>query len=320
MLVEKQGPFSRSVGLDVASVPSLAQRLNAVRAEVTYVQKSSRIDGKFNAVSHGEVLRKVRASSVKHGIVWWPESTVVLHREIVHTTTRKGDERLVFWTQCAVTFRVESVDDAEDFRLVQVVADGMDDQDKGAGKASTYADKTMMVRFFNLESGDDPDFDERDLTPQIDADRRAFIDRVAELAALIEPSDPDSVIVSMLGYVSEKFTRSIKSVLGVPNQLFPELISMLETKAGVKKPEKKGPAKKPTDAFVPPEERSDMDRRWLSIVHIIETAGVATAEAGFALDAWLADHEWTRSSLDDDALFGIITSAAKKQNWKSLEK
>ena len=56
--------------------------------------------------------------------------------------------------------RFVNVDDAADFIEVATAGYGIDDQDKGPGKAISYAVKYALLKTLGLESGDDPDEDQ----------------------------------------------------------------------------------------------------------------------------------------------------------------
>lgn len=60
-------------------------------------------------------------------------------------------------TTLDVTYRIQNIDDKEDYALVVSTGTAADTQDKGIGKAMTYAYKYMAMRTFAIESGADPD-------------------------------------------------------------------------------------------------------------------------------------------------------------------
>ena len=60
-------------------------------------------------------------------------------------------------THCHVKYLPVNVDDPGDYIEVASCGDGADTQDKGSGKAMTYAYKYMWLRTFSLPTGEDPD-------------------------------------------------------------------------------------------------------------------------------------------------------------------
>ena len=132
-----------------AEVPerSLLQRLAAVQGEVDYIQKEKKAGMKYSIVSHDAVTAKVRPLMVKHGVLYYP----------VHATIEQVGNR----TQMAMTIRFVSIDDRTDFIDVVSAGYGIDDQDKGPGKAISYSVKYALLKTLGLESGDDPDEDQQ---------------------------------------------------------------------------------------------------------------------------------------------------------------
>lgn len=128
---------------------SLSERLHAVMEDVTYVQKNKVIDGKYSVVTHDQVTSKLRPAMVKHGVLGRPES---------FETTQNGNR-----TELTGFYIFESVDDKSDYIAVPMVGYGIDNQDKGPGKALSYAVKMALLKTFMLETGDgeDPDTDQK---------------------------------------------------------------------------------------------------------------------------------------------------------------
>src|SRR6185369_12739279 len=122
------------------------QRLNAAPQEVDYVQKEKRQGMRYSIVSHDAVTAKVRPVLVKHGVLYYPMALAF--------------EQVGNRTQCAMTVRFVSIDDPDDRIDVPSFGYGIDDQDKGPGKAMSYAVKYALLKALGMETGDDPDFDQ----------------------------------------------------------------------------------------------------------------------------------------------------------------
>jgi hypothetical protein len=122
---------------------TLLQRINAVQREVDYVQKEKKQGMRYSIVSHDAVTAKVRPLMVKHGVVYYP-----LEIDLAQVGNR---------TQARMIVRFVSIDDAADFIDVVSAGYGIDDQDKGPGKAISYSVKYALLKCLGLESGDDPD-------------------------------------------------------------------------------------------------------------------------------------------------------------------
>ena len=150
------------------SAPTLLQRINAVQKECDYIQKEKKHGMRYSIVSHDAVTAKVRPLMVKHGVVYYP----------VHMSVDQVGNR----TQATMVVRFVSVDDAADFMDVVTAGYGIDDQDKGPGKAISYAVKYALLKALGLESGDDPDQDQdavhrNDAAPEAPAKSSAQLKR-----------------------------------------------------------------------------------------------------------------------------------------------
>lgn len=320
--------------------PNIFQRLNEVRKKATYIQKRPKVSGmKFRAIAHADLIRKVRALFVEHGILWFPVETEVLHREHMRVPKSDGGERSIFWTQYKFVFRYQNVDDAEDFMDIPAIADGMDDSDKGSGKASTYADKTALIRSLNLETGEDPDFDVVDIDPDIEPERAERIEKIKKLAAEIVPDDPDSLINSILTKTGEKFGRRIASLLAIPIPLLDQTITKLETQIsnnGKTDEERISPhpqryldeqAAIVADASDPPSRGRKRktfkmelpDQRLQTLVLPVIDMGLNDLEARAAVVEWMGSDGHTKLSLAEDDTFETLRKSSMEltaDDWR----
>lgn len=122
------------------------QRIAAVMQDVQYLAKDDQVSfgqTKYKAISEEKVTRTVRESLVKNGLVVIPVSQVH-HREGSLSTVD-------------VTYRIQNAEDPEDYVLAVSSGTGADTQDKGVGKAMTYAYKYLFLRTFAIPTGEDPD-------------------------------------------------------------------------------------------------------------------------------------------------------------------
>jgi len=128
------------------------QRLAAAMGEVDYIQKEQKKGMNYTIVSHDAVTAKVRPVLLKHGIVYYP-----VRCEHLHNGNR---------AECSLTVRFVNIDEPTDFFDVPTFGYGIDPQDKGPGKAMSYAMKYALLKALGLETGDDPDNDNVDFQPQ----------------------------------------------------------------------------------------------------------------------------------------------------------
>ena len=121
------------------------QRLAAAMAEVKYIQNEQKEGMRYRVVSHDKVTAKVRPALLAAGVVYYP-----VRCDYVQNGNR---------TECSVTVRFVNIDEPSDFFDVPTLGFGVDGQDKGPGKAMSYAVKYALLKALGLETGEDPDED-----------------------------------------------------------------------------------------------------------------------------------------------------------------
>ena len=141
---------------DEAKGLTIHQRMAAVMKDVAYVQKDDSVRDKsgkrlYRYVSHDDVVAKLRPSMVEHGILM--VSNVVEHAQDGNRTSVLLEVDFV------------NVDKPEDTVTVHALGYGIDTQDKGPGKAVSYAKKYALLTAYMLETGDDPERDQIDHEP-----------------------------------------------------------------------------------------------------------------------------------------------------------
>lgn len=144
---------------------NLFQRISAVMKDVEYLTKDDSVEtggGKsYRAITEEKVTSVIRASLIKNGIVIVPvmiEHARTDERVIAFDKYAKKDvERINRISSADVTYRIQNIDDPEDYILAVSSGTGVDTQDKGIGKALTYAYKYLLLRTFAIPTGDDPD-------------------------------------------------------------------------------------------------------------------------------------------------------------------
>jgi hypothetical protein len=125
---------------------NLQQRINKVMKEVTYIKKREKKTGmQYNFVSHDDVTAALHLPLAEAGIHC---SSDVLSYVI------DGTRHTV---QVKATFT--NIDDPQDKLTVQGYGSAIDSQDKGYGKALSYAMKYICLKNFMLESGDEDEVD-----------------------------------------------------------------------------------------------------------------------------------------------------------------
>lgn len=124
---------------------NLYQKISAVMQDVSYLSKDDSIafgTTKYKAISEEKVTSTVRESLIRNGLVIFPTE---------QTSSKSGNISSV-----NTTYKIVDVDTGQ-FELLASNGEGADTQDKGVGKAMTYAYKYMLLRTFAIPTGEDPD-------------------------------------------------------------------------------------------------------------------------------------------------------------------
>lgn len=129
--------------------PNIYQRIIAVMKGVRYVQKEDRkVNNLYTFVSHDAVVAAIRPHLEENRIAVIP--TVLGTKQDGNRTVMK------------VRITLVNSDNPEETVSVDMVGYGIDPQDKGPGKAFSYAYKYAFLKLFCLETGDDPERDNID--------------------------------------------------------------------------------------------------------------------------------------------------------------
>jgi len=135
---------------------NIYQRINAVMKEVKYVQKDSSVSGMgggYKAVSHDQVVSVIREALVNHGLMVFPEQVEgsFLQMRDVNATPQPIKMGLYSGTY---KFTFVNVDSPDQTFTSTVQAHANDNGDKAPGKALSYAAKSVLLKVFCLETGE----------------------------------------------------------------------------------------------------------------------------------------------------------------------
>lgn len=156
---------------------NIYQRVNCVMKEVDYIQKENKkVNGQYTFVSHDAVTGRLHEPMARFGIVMVPS---------ICELQQDGNR-----TQVKMEISFVNVDVPEDKITVVQYGYGIDQQDKGIGKAQSYAVKYALLKLFGLETGDDIEKDNIDYQPQkseIDPEilKKSLHERKKEIMELI---------------------------------------------------------------------------------------------------------------------------------------
>ena len=125
---------------DDEPIRTLAQRLSAIMADIPYVKKRPKEGLPYPFVAHDDVAAALQPLFVKHGVICLPS---VVERQ------QNGNR-----CEALVRLRYISTDIPSDTLAVEVFAHGVDNQDKGPGKALSYAVKMGLLKTFMIPTGE----------------------------------------------------------------------------------------------------------------------------------------------------------------------
>ena len=146
---------------ETAATPSknLYQRMIAVMEDVKRLQKDKQVGSgsyAYKAVSEEKVATTMRNAFIQHGLVIFPVSQA--HRLTDYTRPGRGGElSIISLSSVDVVYKLVNVENPSEYELIASSGTGVDNQDKGVGKAMTYSMKYALMRAFLIPTGEDPD-------------------------------------------------------------------------------------------------------------------------------------------------------------------
>lgn len=135
-------------------IPNLYQRLNSVKGDAKYVQKTGTVDmgrNSYKSLEASVVKQVSREALIRHGVVIVPEK---VSRELLPNLNKgvRVEDALV---ELTVDWRVTNIDDPSESFMIQSRGTGANREDKGEFIAMTGAQKYMLITLLELETGDD---------------------------------------------------------------------------------------------------------------------------------------------------------------------
>lgn len=131
---------------------NLHQKLIEIRKTCKYLKKDN-AGYQFQYVSSAQTLGTLRDAMDEHAVLLVPEINA---HEVSEKVNKKGG--IEYFTELNMTFTWVNADQPEEQIKVPFYAQGLDNAEKGVGKALTYAEKYFLLKFFNIATDkDDPD-------------------------------------------------------------------------------------------------------------------------------------------------------------------
>lgn len=147
---------------------NIFQKVAAITSELQTVAKNLEVStGKnsYKAVSERDILDAVKPLENKYGVYSYPVSREVLESNLLDSvkeyTDRGGNTTVTrsttLMSRIKTVYRFVNIDKPEEYIETVTFAEGIDSQDKGSGKAMTYADKYALMKGYKISTGEDPD-------------------------------------------------------------------------------------------------------------------------------------------------------------------
>ena len=155
---------------------NIYEKMLAITAELQTVAKNLTVQttktSSYKAVSERDILDAVKPLEIKHGVYSYPVERTVLESNMLESESEyqgKVTKKTTFMTRIRTVYRFVNIDKVDEFIETTTFAEGIDSQDKGSGKAMTYADKYALMKAYKISTGEDPDqtaSEERNYTPK----------------------------------------------------------------------------------------------------------------------------------------------------------
>jgi len=142
---------------------NIYEKLLNIENEIKTVTKNLEVGtgkNKYKAVSEADVLSAVKELEFKYKVYSYPYSRKVIDNSILETVKEydgnitKGNQ---LFMRLEVVYRFVNVEKPDEIVDITTYGDGIDTQDKGPGKAMTYADKYALLKAYKIVTGEDPD-------------------------------------------------------------------------------------------------------------------------------------------------------------------
>lgn len=130
---------------------NIFQKINEVRKKIDYIRKEKAVQN-YKAVTHDQVTALVRQHLVDIGVVIVPN---LVSTSTVDTGEKTSKGTPIIRVEAVYSFDFVNTEDANDKFSSSVSAHANDQGDKAPGKALSYAKKAIVLKVFEIETGED---------------------------------------------------------------------------------------------------------------------------------------------------------------------
>jgi len=186
-------------------IKNIYQRMNQVMLMVQGVQKESKkVNNQYTFVSHDGVAKALHMPMAEAGIIMLPT---------IEELTQDGNRTRVMM---GITFI--NIDNPEDKCYIRSAGDGIDPQDKGIGKAVSYAVKYGLLKAFCLETGDDVEKDNYEHKPSA----KLSLEQMNEIMTLV--GDDKDGLNKLLSFFQ------VNNIKDIPSDCYERIIQAIQKK------------------------------------------------------------------------------------------
>ena len=142
---------------------NIYQKMAAITADLQTVAKNLDVKaggGSYKAVSERDIIDAVKPLEEMYGIYSYPSDREILESDVLESESvynGKTTTKTTFFTRMKTTYTFVNIENPEERITTITFSEGIDAQDKGSGKAMTYADKYALMKAYKISTGDDPD-------------------------------------------------------------------------------------------------------------------------------------------------------------------
>ena len=138
---------------------NLYEKIQSVSIEIMNIEKDMQVGSgsySYKAISDTNVTLQVKKAEKKYKLTSIPVRQELISSEVVKQI--KGDrESIIYVDNIKMIVRIVDLEDTNSFIEVESFGKGIDNGDKGFGKASTYARKYALLNAYKIATGEDPD-------------------------------------------------------------------------------------------------------------------------------------------------------------------
>ena len=138
---------------------NLWEKIANISGEIENLQKDDKVgygNSAYKAISIEKVVKVVGEKMNKYGVVIYPIQQNY-NRTDERVIKKDGTEGINRISDVDVTYQVVNIHNPQEQIITVASGTGVDTQDKGIGKAQTYAYKNMLLKLFAIPTGDDTD-------------------------------------------------------------------------------------------------------------------------------------------------------------------